>query len=232
MSRRDRGMERKRSAAARSAGGRGMILRSALAAAVVVAAPLLFGGGAGAEEAWRKGRATFYGDRGYFSLHEGSCGFGNIDYHQGTGWDVAALPDSHHEYEGSCGHCYEVKCEPMIFKDNYGNILDRKDACYENNKTVLVTITDTCPCNFQWNTYSNKRWCCGDMDHFDLSYHAYDKLAARQWGVIGLKYRPAPCPGEKPQKRETHGPLTRLWWANFDLTQEQNKKLVQAFEGG
>ncbi|GMH45771.1 hypothetical protein BSKO_13734 [Bryopsis sp. KO-2023] len=36
--------------------------------------------------------------------------------------------------------------------------------------------------------------CCGDMDHFDISSFAFEKLAPKSEGVIGLKYRPVPCP--------------------------------------
>jgi hypothetical protein len=28
------------------------------------------------------------------------------------------------------------------------------------------------------------------MDHFDVSVWAYEKLADKKWGVIGIKYRP------------------------------------------
>lgn len=156
-----------------------------------------------AQDGWRWGRATFYGI--WWSIHEGSCGYGNIDYWQGTGWDVAAIPDSHYEYNWSCGKCYEVKCEPMNFKDNYGNHLDRTNACYDPWKVVTVTIVDSCPCNYAGNSYSNKRWCCGDMDHFDVSYHTFDKLAPRHYGVIGLKYRPVACPSSYLENRHHLG---------------------------
>lgn len=169
-----------------------------LAAFSLAAVPL-----AKAEEGWRWGRATFYGI--WWSIHHGSCGYGNLDYWQGTGWDVAAIPDSHYEYNWSCGKCYEVKCEPMTFKDNYGNQLNRQDACYDPWKVVTVTIVDSCPCNYPSNAYSNRRWCCGDMDHFDLSYTTFDKLAARRWGVIGLKYRPVKCPSSYLQNRHHLG---------------------------
>ncbi|GMH36716.1 hypothetical protein BSKO_04589 [Bryopsis sp. KO-2023] len=101
-----------------------------------------------AGDGWRTGRATFYGI--WWSIHTGSCGYGNIDYWQGTGWDVAAIPDSHYEYNWSCG-------------------------------------------------------CCGDMDHFDLSYHTFDKLAPRHYGVIGLKYRPVACPSSYLENRHHLG---------------------------
>jgi hypothetical protein len=28
---------------------------------------------------------------------------------------------------------------------------------------VIIKITDSCPCSYPGNYYSNKRWCCGDM---------------------------------------------------------------------
>lgn len=35
------------------------------------------------------------------------------------------------------------------------------------------------------NAYSNKRWCCNDQTHFDVSVWAWEKLADKKWGVIG-----------------------------------------------
>ena len=32
------------------------------------------------------------------------------------------------------------------------------------------------PCYYPANEYSNKRWCCGDMDHLDMSYQAFSKV--------------------------------------------------------
>eukprot|EP00210_Caulerpa_lentillifera_P002459 g2357.t1 len=81
----------------------------------------------------------------------------------------------------------------MNFKDNYGNSLERTDVCHDPEASVVVRIVDTCPCNYPNNFYSNKRWCCGDMDHLDLSIWAFEKLADMKWGVIGLKYRPVSC---------------------------------------
>jgi hypothetical protein len=34
---------------------------------------------------------------------------------------------------------------------------------------------------------SNKRWCCGDRTHLDLSYAAFDQIAVRHRGVVDLK---------------------------------------------
>jgi hypothetical protein len=47
--------------------------------------------------------------------------------------------------------------------------------------TMLATAAGT----YAANNYSNKRWCCGDRDHFDISAWAFEKLADKKWGVIG-----------------------------------------------
>eukprot|EP01025_Chloroclados_australasicus_P038219 TRINITY_DN391_c0_g2_i1.p1 TRINITY_DN391_c0_g2~~TRINITY_DN391_c0_g2_i1.p1 ORF type:complete len:427 (-),score=42.61 TRINITY_DN391_c0_g2_i1:1719-2912(-) len=143
---------------------------------------------------WTVGRATFYGNEPWlWSIHYGSCGYGYLCPEEGTGWDVAALADVHPEYSGSCGRCYEVQCNPTYFTDGYGQTLDRINVCRDSGASVVVTITDTCPCIYATNAYSNKRWCCGDMNHFDLSVWAFEKLAEHRWGVIGLKYRQVAC---------------------------------------
>jgi hypothetical protein len=53
----------------------------------------------------------------------------------------------------------------MWFKDGYGQKLERETICYDPAASLVVTITDTCPCIYPGNFYSNKRWCCGDMYH-------------------------------------------------------------------
>jgi hypothetical protein len=50
-------------------------------------------------------------------------------------------------------------------QDGYGATLDRNGACFDQEASVVVTITDTCPCHYPGNYHSNKRWCCGDMYH-------------------------------------------------------------------
>jgi hypothetical protein len=44
----------------------------------------------------------------------------------------------------------------------------------------VVMITDTCPCYYPDNYASNKRWCCGDMYHLDLSVWAFEKVCEPQ----------------------------------------------------
>jgi hypothetical protein len=48
------------------------------------------------------------------------CGKGYQWPDQGLGWDVAALSDAHPEYKGSCGACYEIKCDSSSVRDGYG----------------------------------------------------------------------------------------------------------------
>ena len=40
-------------------------------------------------------------------------------------------------------HCVEVYCDPTELKDGYGQALDRKQACKDPNKKIVVGITDT-----------------------------------------------------------------------------------------
>ena len=65
-------------------------------------------------------------------------------------------------------------------------------GCSEpSKKTVTVMISDSCPCHHP--NSGNKRWCCGDRTHLDLSYAAFDQIAVRHRGVVDLKVRPADC---------------------------------------
>lgn len=78
----------------------------------------------------------------------------------------------------------------MGFADGYGQVLDRKDGiCYNLYASVVVMITDTCPCHYPNNLYSNKRWCCNDKYHLDMSVWAYEKV--RLVHVVGNAADPA-----------------------------------------
>ncbi|GMH41640.1 hypothetical protein BSKO_09550 [Bryopsis sp. KO-2023] len=69
----------------------------------------IFPAGHAQEGGWRKGRGTFYGDEPWlWDIHKGSCGYGQLDPNQGTGWDITALPDVHYEYSNSCGCCGDM----------------------------------------------------------------------------------------------------------------------------
>lgn len=156
---------------------------------------------ASASPGWRLGRATHYSAPGdVWTIHDGSCTHKYIWPDVGTGWDAGAMDDQNPEFIGSCGRCYEVRCDPVVFQDGYGASIDRTSVCYDPEASVVITVVDACPCSYPGNYYSNKRWCCGDKDHFDISVWAFEKLADLKWGVIALQYRPVPC-NYQPAKR-------------------------------
>lgn len=154
-------------------------------------------GGVGAvsyDMQWRTGRSTFYGGpTDSWSIHSGACNYGYLYGSDPLGWNVAAMNDGNPLYEDSCGKCVEVKCDPRWITDNYGGSYDRTAACFNPAASVIVRITDDCPCTYPANAYSNKRWCCDDVEHLDMSIWAFEKLALTKWGVIGLQYRGVPC---------------------------------------
>ncbi|KAG1667547.1 hypothetical protein FOA52_014627 [Chlamydomonas sp. UWO 241] len=137
--------------------------------------------------------ATFFGTDSW-SIHEGGCNFGYIWTDQGLpGWDTAAVNDGFPGYLDSCGKCFEVQCEATTTSDGYGESMDRREACRDTSASVIVRVVDTCPCVYPPNAWSNRRWCCGERDHMDLSVWAFEKLADVKWGVIPIKYREVAC---------------------------------------
>ncbi|KAL6758471.1 RlpA-like double-psi beta-barrel-protein domain-containing protein-containing protein [Haematococcus lacustris] len=149
---------------------------------------------------WKVARATWYDDAAWMSVHSGSCMYGYLGNRFGgnQNWMVAALNDGHPRYSGSCGRCYKIRCKPMTVRDNFGQQIDRNNECY-NQDPITVVITDTCPCDKPNNAYSNKRWCCGDMDHFDVGIWAFQKFADPGKGVVGIEYQETPCPADFQQ---------------------------------
>ncbi len=39
--------------------------------------------------------------------------------------------------------CYEVRCNPSVFTDGYGERMDRTSVCYNRNASLVVRVTDT-----------------------------------------------------------------------------------------
>ena len=64
-----------------------------------------------------------------------------------TGAYVAAFSDKNPLFESSCGMCLEIRCQNAYFQDGYGQSLDRRNSCYDENKSIYVTVADACPCN-------------------------------------------------------------------------------------
>ncbi len=61
-------------------------------------------------------------------------------------------------------------------QDAYGAQVDRPNACIDPTASIVISIVDSCPCNYPSNQYANGRWCCGDMTHFDTAYWVFQKV--------------------------------------------------------
>lgn len=104
-------------------------------------------------DGWVMGRATWFD-----SPQVGSCGYGKLDPYKFGQDAVAAMPDVSPLYPGSCGRCFELKCRGIQAISADGSVnLNRTDACYDQNKTIIIKIVDTCPC------HGNEKWAM----HFD-----------------------------------------------------------------
>jgi hypothetical protein len=50
-------------------------------------------------------------------------------------------------------------------------------------------------------------WCCGGVEHFDLSYDAFEQLAHPVYGVAMMEYRPVDCDTKAGKPRPGGGLL-------------------------
>merc|ERR1712176_805191 len=90
-----------------------------------------------------------------------------------------------------CGECYEVLCVHGPTRGPEGK-LGPSEGCISPGKTsIVVKVTDSCPCH-HLNT-NNKRWCCGDAVHVDLSWQAFQKIALLEKGAVDVKVRTVDC---------------------------------------
>ena len=172
-------------------------------------------------EGWIYARATWYGGPegpgpDGMSIYTGSCGYGTslvslnpiskrprqthfadlLRTHssQNNHFISAWHTDGGYDWglTDKCGQCYEVMCVDGATRGKDWSDLGPWGGCSEpGKKTVTVMISDSCPCHHP--NSGNKRWCCGDRTHLDLSYAAFDQIAVRHRGVVDLKVRPADC---------------------------------------
>jgi hypothetical protein len=128
-----------------------------------------------------------------------------------------------------------VRCRNGGFNDGYGQWLERNRVCFNEHASVVVMVTDTCPCYYPGNAYSNKRWCCGDIYHLDLSVWAYEKLAEKKWGVIGVSWRDVPCwyRPKSPAKQPgwAGGASPQPWWMRRPDNWNRNRDKRLALAG-
>ena len=89
---------------------------------------------------------------------------------------------------GQCGVCYDISCVAGPTR----GLPDAEfpDSGCISNQTISVMITDSCPCDHA--NKSNKKWCCGDMTHLDLSYKAFSSIADPAKGVINIMFERQP----------------------------------------
>ncbi|KAK9801963.1 hypothetical protein WJX73_002009 [Symbiochloris irregularis] len=64
--------------------------------------------------------------------------------------------------------------------------------------SIYVTIADNCPCSAGGAYASQNTPCCGNVNHFDLSFFAFEKLAHPAYGQMPLEYRPVDCTSKVP----------------------------------
>lgn len=74
---------------------------------------------------------------------------------------------------------------PGIPKDKDQEI--KYTQCRDNSTTAVITIIDACPCTYIGGR--QQKVCCGPIDHFDLSFWAFNKLAHPLYGLMMLDYR-------------------------------------------
>lgn len=183
----------------------------------------------GATTAVQLGRATFYGGvDSEYTLNDGSCachkrgGFLNpcssqfcFDYigekqpGRGAGL-VAAINTPGIRNTDQCGACYQVSCVDGPTRGLPTSSEGRTNTGCSSNGTITVMITDSCPCNHE--NASNQKWCCGDTQHFDLSYSAFGALADHNAGVIDLQYERVPlvmC--RTPDQAVNTGTCNKYW---------------------
>lgn len=73
------------------------------------------------------------------------------------GWFVGAMADHDPGFSGMCGRCLEIRCASRDFTDGYDNRIDRKGVCLDPGRSVVIKLSDDCPCNYAANYYSNRR---------------------------------------------------------------------------
>ena len=104
------------------------------------------------------GRATHYGggDAIGSSLDAGSC----MMKIEGPKY-VAAAACAGSGNTDKCGQCYEVMCVDGPTRGlNNSRFGGGPSACRDpGRKSVVVQVTDSCPCNYPRNQASNSMWC-------------------------------------------------------------------------
>lgn len=101
--------------------------------------------------------------------------------------------------------------------------------------SIYIHVTDNCPC-LQYDNSSTTVTgvnppCCGNVNHFDLSYYGFERLAHPNYGLMNLQFRPVDCYTRVPLEylpgyiNETiYGDNIETGWAWYPY-QQNNKQL-------
>lgn len=82
--------------------------------------------------------------------------------------------------------------------------------CWGDN-VAFVRIIDSCPQYQDKNgVVTPQLWCNGNIYHFDLSFHAFEKLAHPLYGVMNVEFRPVDCDTRQPIQFLPGGPFYPL----------------------
>ncbi|KAL6758139.1 hypothetical protein V8C86DRAFT_3025649 [Haematococcus lacustris] len=114
-------------------------------------------------------------------------------------------------FDGDTARPYLPSINPNVtdgegrpFPGNMGEAQKVVDVrCYDENRSLRVRVADSCPCKQvlpdgapgvkPGGEVRRQEWCCGPVNHFDLSYWAMEQLAHPVFGAIMLNYRPVDC---------------------------------------
>jgi len=140
---------------------------------------------------WKPGRSTYY-----TGIDDGACGYENISLNTFPYRNIAAPDQAFYANSDACGNCYEIQCINSSYLAN---------ACY--TPTVVIQVTDECPCP------ENQQYCCGDVDHFDLSPEAFGVIANTVAGVINTQYRQVTCDTQGPLQFRVDSGANQYWFA-------------------
>jgi hypothetical protein len=109
-----------------------------------------------------------------------------------------------------CSNPLLLKRGVCAWRRRYGEELDRHDAC--KNASVVIMITDSCPCVKQGNEYSNKRCVCAlrpaalNKPHVCLPNTPPSCPALVCAQVVLRRHEVGACLGEVAAQRGTQGP--------------------------
>lgn len=144
-----------------------------------------------AQSPFQPGRATNY------AYSDGACGYKDVykDESLGDPLHIMAISDCSKYFPKSCGVCYEIKCRNAIITDDNGESIDRTEACYDEDSSVVLRNGDACPAIFPANFESNQRWCScrSGLEHHDIASEAFTQLAPIGLGVIPTMWRQVAC---------------------------------------